>query len=89
MELGYLKIEDSARRWLPDVDIPNAITVTHLLRHTSGLGDYGSLPEYHIPFARTPTSRGRDNSSSTRCCRKAIFLHQGKGFRIRTSATCC
>jgi D-alanyl-D-alanine carboxypeptidase len=29
------------------VDIPATITLTHLLRHTSGLRDYGALPEYH------------------------------------------
>jgi D-alanyl-D-alanine carboxypeptidase len=40
-------LDDSARRWLPDANIPPAIALTHLLRHTSGLRDYGPLPEYH------------------------------------------
>jgi D-alanyl-D-alanine carboxypeptidase len=47
VETGSLRLVDAARRWLPDVSIPNAITLTHLLRHTSGLRDYGPLPEYH------------------------------------------
>jgi D-alanyl-D-alanine carboxypeptidase len=29
------------------VNVPATITLTHLLRHTSGLSDYGPLPEYH------------------------------------------
>ncbi len=46
-EVGLLRLGDAARQWLPEVDLPAAITVTHLLRHTSGLRDYGSLPAYH------------------------------------------
>jgi D-alanyl-D-alanine carboxypeptidase len=34
-------------QWLPEVNVPATITVTQLLRHTSGLRDYGPLPEYH------------------------------------------
>src|SRR4026209_2262159 len=47
VETGALRLGDAARRWLPDVAIPHAITLTHLLRHTSGLRDYGPLPAYH------------------------------------------
>jgi D-alanyl-D-alanine carboxypeptidase len=47
MESGAFRLADSARQWLPDADIPPTITLTHLLRHTSGLRDYGPLPEYH------------------------------------------
>src|SRR4029453_18433910 len=47
VETGSLRLVDTARQWLPDVRIPTTITLTHLLRHTSGLRDYGPLPEYH------------------------------------------
>jgi len=47
VETGALRLVDAARQWLPDVSIPTTITLTHLLRHTSGLRDYGPLPEYH------------------------------------------
>ena len=46
-ESGDLQLGEPARRWLPEVDIPATITLTHLLHHTSGLHDYGPLPEYH------------------------------------------
>jgi D-alanyl-D-alanine carboxypeptidase len=41
-------------RWLPEVDLPGTVTLTHLLRHTSGLRDYGPLPEYHQAVRRHP-----------------------------------
>src|SRR5919106_1431880 len=47
VEAGSLRLVDAARRWLPDVSIPTTITLAHLLRHTSGLRDYGPVPEYH------------------------------------------
>jgi len=53
-ELGALTLDDTVRRWLTDVDIPGTITVTHLLRHTSGLRDYGPLPEYHDAVRTRP-----------------------------------
>ena len=47
VEIGSLRLVDAVRRWLPEVDIPNTITLTHLLSHTSGLRDYGPMSEYH------------------------------------------
>src|SRR5882724_4191290 len=46
-DVGSLNVADPVRRWLPDVAVPDTITLVHLLRHTSGLKDYGPLPEYH------------------------------------------
>jgi len=46
-ELGLLRLDDAARQWLPETAVPAAITVAHLLRHTSGLRDYGPLSDYH------------------------------------------
>src|SRR5215475_4658851 len=46
-ELGSLRLDADVRQWLPEVNLPTAITLTHLLRHTSGLRDYGPQPEYH------------------------------------------
>jgi CubicO group peptidase (beta-lactamase class C family) len=44
---GELELDAPAARWLPEVPLPGSITLRHLLHHTSGLGDYGGLPEYH------------------------------------------
>lgn len=42
-EAGQLKLDAPARDWLPG--LPIAITVRHLLHHTSGLRDYSALQE--------------------------------------------
>src|SRR2546425_4773111 len=47
VEMGSLRLVDAARRWLPEAGIPSTITLTHLLRHTSGLRDYSPMSEYH------------------------------------------
>lgn len=53
-ETGPLRLDDPARGWLRNVDLPGTITLTHLLRHTSGLRDYGPLPEYHDAVRTRP-----------------------------------
>jgi len=47
VEAGSLRLDVPIDHWLPEVELPATVTLTHLLRHTSGLGDYGALPEYH------------------------------------------
>src|SRR3982751_4076582 len=41
-ETGALSLADPVSKWIPDVPVAEAITPAHLLRHTSGIGDYGS-----------------------------------------------
>jgi D-alanyl-D-alanine carboxypeptidase len=47
VETGSLRLDEAARKWLPEVAIPDTITIAQLLRHTSGLRDYGPLRAYH------------------------------------------
>lgn len=54
VETGSLRLVDAARQWLPDVSIPTAVTLTHLLRHRSGLRDYGPVPEQYEPVRAQP-----------------------------------
>jgi D-alanyl-D-alanine carboxypeptidase len=53
-EIGTLRLGDSVRQWLPALNVPAEITLTQLLRHTSGLRDYGPLPEYHKAVRTDP-----------------------------------
>ena len=53
-EMGSLQLSDTVRRWLPEVDVPSAVTLKHLIRHTGGLRDYGPLPEYHQAVRTSP-----------------------------------
>jgi CubicO group peptidase (beta-lactamase class C family) len=41
---GKLKLDDPVRRWVPELpDVMQPITLRHLLNHTSGLRDWGSV----------------------------------------------
>lgn len=43
---GKLSLNDDIRKYLPEVpDYGNTITIRHLLNHTSGLKDWGSIAE--------------------------------------------
>ena len=82
VEIGLLSIDASVGRWLPDVNVPTTITARHLLRHTSGLREYGPLPEYHHAVRTHPDQPW--NSFSMRCCREGCSLHREK--LVRASA---
>jgi D-alanyl-D-alanine carboxypeptidase len=53
-EADRWSLDDPVRKWVPDVPLPRAVTLSHLLRHTSGLRDYGPLAEYHRAVRFTP-----------------------------------
>jgi D-alanyl-D-alanine carboxypeptidase len=52
---GRLRLDDSVERWVPGL-VPNggAITLRHLLQHTSGLGEYVDDPRVKRGPARGP-----------------------------------
>src|SRR5262245_32750754 len=54
VEIGSLRLDADVRQWLPELSLPPAITLRHLLRHTSGLRDYGPLPEYQEAVRTRP-----------------------------------
>ena len=45
VEIGSLRLDAPVHDWLPEIALPKTLTLTHLLRHTSGLRDYGPSPE--------------------------------------------
>src|SRR3954467_630279 len=55
VESGSLRLDDPARTFVRDVDLPESITLAHLLRHTSGLRDYGRLRDYHDAVRSHPS----------------------------------
>lgn len=53
VDQGHARLDDPLTRFLPDYPDGRAITLTHLLNHTSGLKSYTSLPGYmHGPVRR-------------------------------------
>ncbi len=45
---GKLMLDIPLSEWLPDASNASRITIRQCLQHTSGLPDYGMLPEYHV-----------------------------------------
>jgi len=52
---GKLMLDAPLSEWLPDVANAARITIRQCLQHTSGLPDYGPLPEYHEAVRRGAT----------------------------------
>lgn len=46
-EQKRLKLEDPIIKYLPEQQLLEGISISHLLNHTSGLSNYTSLPEYN------------------------------------------
>lgn len=53
-EAGALDLDVPVKHYLPELEIHPAVQLTHLLTHTSGIGDYGPLPEYHRAVRNHP-----------------------------------
>ena len=52
---GKLMLDAPLSEWLPDVPNAARITIRQCLQHTSGLPDYGAIPEYHEAVRRGGT----------------------------------
>jgi len=53
-QAGALSVKEPLVDFLPRMGFDQRITLQHLLRHTSGLRDYGGLPEYHRDLRAHP-----------------------------------
>ena len=53
---GLLRLDDPMHTWLANVPVPDGIRLTDMLRHTSGLPDYGPLRAYHEAVKTRPTT---------------------------------
>jgi D-alanyl-D-alanine carboxypeptidase len=54
-ETAGLSFTSPITQLLPELSLPNSITLIHLLQHTSGLRDYGPLKEYHAAVHAHPS----------------------------------
>ena len=80
VENGSLRLVDAARQWLPDLSIPTTITLTHLLRHTSGLRDYGPMPEYHEAVRAQPDRPWTRQQFLDAVLPQGLLFAPGEGF---------
>ncbi len=74
-------LEQPASRWFDANWLPAAdrITVQHLLTHTSGLRDYGALPEYEQAI-RSGAEPWSDTEFAARTLQQPLLFEPGNGF---------
>lgn len=61
VERGAVALDEPIGTYLPDLPLPIAPTVRHLLRHTGGMPDYGGLAEYHDAVRQHPERAWSDD----------------------------
>lgn len=54
VERGELSLDDAASRFVPHLNLSKAITIRHLLNHTSGLPNYTELEDYGPSVSTMP-----------------------------------
>jgi D-alanyl-D-alanine carboxypeptidase len=64
-EAGQLGLDDPLREWIDDPRLPDA-TLRQLLDHTSGIPDYGRLPDYHEAVRERPSEPWSDEELLSR-----------------------
>jgi D-alanyl-D-alanine carboxypeptidase len=54
-EQGRVALDGPIQTYLPDLALPESVTVRRLLNHTGGISDYGGKPEYHETVRSNPS----------------------------------
>ena len=79
-EVGAVTLTDKVKTWCSDLELPDDITIAHLLRHTSGLGDYGPLPEYHDAVRSRPSYPWRRQQFLDAVLSRGMLFTPGDGW---------
>jgi D-alanyl-D-alanine carboxypeptidase len=76
---GKLSLDDPLEAHLADPRLPDA-TLRQLLDHTSGVPDYGRLPEYHEAVRTRPSEPWDDDELLTRALALGLDFAPGAGW---------
>ncbi len=77
---GRLSLEDRLVRHLPELEIPENITVRQVLNHTSGLPDYGATRMYQSALERDPTRPWTEDAFLGFAARQGALFAPGEGW---------
>ena len=77
---GAVELDAPLARWLPEAPHADRVTVRQLLRHTSGMPDYGALREYHEAVRRTPAIPWPDSEFLARAVPGPLDFAPGAGW---------
>ncbi|HUG13555.1 MAG TPA: serine hydrolase domain-containing protein [Thermomicrobiales bacterium] len=80
-ERGLVDLDAPARDYLPSLPIERTITARQLLDHTSGLPDYGTLPEYFAAVRERPSEPWTADEFLTRTLPQGMGFEPGEGWQ--------
>ena len=76
-----LGLDADAGPWAADVPDAGRLTIRQLLQHTSGLPDYGSVPEYHTAVRAHPSVPWTRAEFLDRSSARILLFEPGTGWR--------
>ena len=77
---GLLHLDDPIHWWFVDLPVPSTVLLSHLLRHTSGIPDYGPLPQYHEAVKDGPSTPWTDQQFLEATLANGVLFEPGKGW---------
>jgi D-alanyl-D-alanine carboxypeptidase len=79
-EQGKLGLDAKLADYRPDAPFAAQVTIRQLLRHSSGMPDYGPLPEYHEAVRAHPDQPWSEAEFIARTCAKGLAYEPDKGW---------
>ncbi|HEV2128114.1 MAG TPA: serine hydrolase domain-containing protein [Thermomicrobiales bacterium] len=80
VERGIVSLTDSVASLIPEAAIDRRMSLRHLLRHTSGLRDYGGMPEYHEAVRTSPMEPWPEATILGRTLAQGALFEPGQGW---------
>lgn len=77
---NHLAVAGPVSRWFPELPLPETMTIAHLLRHTSGLKDYFSLPEYRHDVCHRPKHPWSEQDFLEAILPQGLLFEPGEGW---------
>lgn len=78
-DAGRLALDDPLYAWIDDARLPR-VSLRQLLDHTSGIPDYGRLPDYHAAVRERPLDPWSDEELLARALAPGFDFPPGRGW---------
>jgi D-alanyl-D-alanine carboxypeptidase len=77
---GRVDLDAPIARWLPELPFAADVTLRQLLQHTSGVPDYGAVPEYQSAVRASPGRPWSDAEFAAHTWKRGLAFAPGTGW---------